>query len=121
MALQLLPHYGRFSKQLGRRLALHKKGIEGYIFCFCNIFYKRQGKYHFNDCKRGKQKEHGVPPEAVKERLADTAALKKTYQYIYAGTGSFGIIYYQITDNDAVDTGTPADWIARFNAPRLKA
>lgn len=41
--------------------------------------------------------------------------VKKVYQYIYAGTGSFGLIHYWITDESAVDIDTMTEWILTFN------
>lgn len=51
-----------------------------------------------------------------KEHLSDTAAVKKAYQYIYAATGSFGLIYYWIMadDDDVIEIGTMAEWITGF-------
>ncbi|MCM1262856.1 MAG: TetR/AcrR family transcriptional regulator C-terminal domain-containing protein [Butyrivibrio sp.] len=55
-----------------------------------------------------------------KEHLGNIKAVKKAYQYIYASTGSFGLIYYWITDNNnAIEIDTMADWIANFNTPFL--
>ena len=52
-----------------------------------------------------------------KEHTADVATTKKAYQYIYASTGSFGLIYYWIMDDDAIEIDTMADWITGFNMP----
>lgn len=51
-----------------------------------------------------------------KEHLSNTAAVKKAYQYIYAATGSFGLIYYWIMadDDDVIEIGTMAEWITGF-------
>lgn len=46
--------------------------------------------------------------------------LKKAYQYIYAGTGSFGMIYYWIMNDNEVDVDTMTEWIVGFNQPHLK-
>lgn len=45
----------------------------------------------------------------------NTSAIKKAYQYIYAGTGSFGVIYYWIMKGEAVAVDTMADWITEIN------
>ncbi|MCF2643261.1 TetR/AcrR family transcriptional regulator [Roseburia hominis] len=56
-----------------------------------------------------------------KEQFANVKAVKKAYEYIYASTGSFGLIYYWIMDNDnTIEIDTLADWIADFNIPLLK-
>lgn len=56
-----------------------------------------------------------------KEQFANVKAVKKAYEYIYASTGSFGLIYYWIMDNDnTIEIDTLADWIANFNIPLLK-
>ena len=56
-----------------------------------------------------------------KEQFANVKAVKKAYEYIYASTGSFGMIYYWIMDNDnTIEIDTLADWIADFNIPLLK-
>lgn len=52
-----------------------------------------------------------------KEHTANVATTKKAYQYIYASTGSFGLIYYWIMDDDAIEIDTMADWITGFNMP----
>lgn len=52
-----------------------------------------------------------------KERTPNVATKKKAYQYIYASTGSFGLIYYWIMDDDAIEIDTMADWITGFNMP----
>ena len=51
-----------------------------------------------------------------KEHLSNISAVKKAYQYIYAATGSFGLIYFWIMDDDAVEIVTMADWITSFNS-----
>ena len=53
------------------------------------------------------------------ENLRNIAAVKKAYQYIYASTGSFGLIYYWIMNDDAVEIDTMAEWITIFNQPHL--
>ncbi len=42
---------------------------------------------------------------------------KMGYRFIYASTGSFGMIYQWITEDNKIDVDTLADWIAEFNAP----
>ncbi len=42
---------------------------------------------------------------------------KKAYEYIFASTGSFGLIYHWIMDDNSVSIDEIADWIARFNDP----
>ena len=54
-----------------------------------------------------------------KEHVETVKAMKKAYHYIYAGTGSFGLIFYWIMDDDAVDIETMAEWITEFNSPHL--
>lgn len=54
-----------------------------------------------------------------KEHTETIKAVKKAYQYIYAGTGSFGLIFYWIMDDDAVDIETMAEWITGFNTQHL--
>ena len=49
--------------------------------------------------------------------VATVATMKKAYQYIYASTGSFGLIYYWIMDDNAIEIETMADWITGFNMP----
>lgn len=44
---------------------------------------------------------------------------KKAYHYIYASTGSFGLIYYWIMDDGGIDVETMAEWITDFNTPHL--
>ena len=56
-----------------------------------------------------------------KEHLNNISVVKKAYQYIYASTGSFGLIYYWIMNEDVVEIDTMAEWIAGFNQPHLKA
>lgn len=53
------------------------------------------------------------------EQNATVTVMKKAYHYIYAGTGSFGLIYYWIMDDDAVDIETMAEWITEFNTPHI--
>ncbi|MCM1561777.1 MAG: TetR family transcriptional regulator C-terminal domain-containing protein, partial [Butyrivibrio sp.] len=56
-----------------------------------------------------------------KEHFTNIKAVKKAYQYIYSSTGSFGLIYYWIMDNDnTVEIDTMAEWIVNFNMPLLK-
>ncbi|MCM1330758.1 MAG: TetR family transcriptional regulator C-terminal domain-containing protein [Ruminococcus sp.] len=55
------------------------------------------------------------------ESFETIKAVKKAYQYIYASTGSFGLIYYWLSDNDdVIDIDTLAEWIADFNLPFIK-
>lgn len=54
------------------------------------------------------------------ESQPDTSATKKAYQYIYAGTGSFGLIYYWIMDDEAVSVDTMADWITSLNMVSIR-
>lgn len=39
------------------------------------------------------------------------------YRFIYASTGSFGMIYQWVTEDNEVSAEALADWIAKFNAP----
>lgn len=41
---------------------------------------------------------------------------KKAYQYIYASTGSFGMIYHWIMDDEPADIEKLAEWITAFNS-----
>lgn len=54
-----------------------------------------------------------------KEHLNNISAVKKAYQYIYASTGSFGLIYYWIMNEDVVEIDTMAEWIAGFIQPLI--
>ena len=56
-----------------------------------------------------------------KEHLNNISVVKKAYQYIYASTGSVGLIDYWIMNEDVVEIDTMAEWIAGFNQPHLKA
>lgn len=49
----------------------------------------------------------------------EPAEMKLAYHYIYASTGSFGLIYYWIMDDNAVDVDTMAQWITSFNTPHI--
>ena len=49
----------------------------------------------------------------------EPAEMKLAYHYIYASTGSFGLIYYWIMDDNAVDIDTMAQWITGFNTPHI--
>lgn len=51
-----------------------------------------------------------------KEPQDKLETVKMAYQYIYASMGSFGLIYYWIVDEEAVDIDTMTDWITGFNA-----
>lgn len=52
---------------------------------------------------------------------SNMTVVKKAYQYIYASTGSFGLIYYWIMNGDVVEIDIMAEWIAQFNQPHLEA
>ncbi len=52
-----------------------------------------------------------------KERYDGSAKTKKAYEYIYSSTGSFGLIYHWIMDDNAVDIDEITDWIVSFNSP----
>lgn len=54
-----------------------------------------------------------------KEHLNNISAVKKAYQYIYASTGSFGLICYWIMNEDVVEIDTMAEWIAGFIQPLI--
>lgn len=49
------------------------------------------------------------------EDFDTSSGMKKAYQFIYASTGSFGLIYHWIMDDHAIDIDTMADWITDFN------
>lgn len=51
------------------------------------------------------------------EQLSKPAAIELAYKFIYTSTGSFGIIYHWIMDDDAVSIDTIADLIFALNAP----
>ncbi|MCR5144950.1 MAG: TetR family transcriptional regulator C-terminal domain-containing protein [Lachnospiraceae bacterium] len=53
------------------------------------------------------------------ENMDNRNALKKAYQYIYAATGSFGLIQRWLMDEEDVDIDTMAQWIAEMNMPLL--
>ncbi len=42
------------------------------------------------------------------------------YRFIYASTGSFGMIYQWITEDNKIDVDTLANWIAKFNSPHYQ-
>lgn len=56
-----------------------------------------------------------------KENFSNIKTVKRAYQYIYSGTGSFGLIYHWIMDNDNdIEIDTLAEWIVSFNMPFFK-
>ncbi len=52
------------------------------------------------DVNRSTYYAHFTDPYDQLKKLESDIAVKKAYEYIYASTGSFGMIYYWIMDNE---------------------
>ncbi len=52
-----------------------------------------------------------------KDFFDEKAIKRKEYQYVYASTGSLGMIHRWILEDDDVDLETMAEWLTELNSP----
>lgn len=54
------------------------------------------------------------------EKTVEPVTQELAYKFIYTSTGSFGIIYHWLMDDNAVSVDTVADLIFSLNVPHQK-
>lgn len=92
------------------------KAILEYIQSKKHVFQVLLGE--FGDTKFERNLLSYFGEKIFQEGNFDEKSIKeKEYQYIYAATGSFGMVIQWITEEEHIDIDTMAKWITDVNAP----